>query len=121
MNTIVKEVPQTFDHHILLYAKNWYKRSGDILKDLKILLEEYTGNLMSDSDVRECLCNCYSQYAPMFDRGRDLQAMLKWGWYFQMCNRTPEEIMIGSLSIAEGKYVDPTQLLPVLVKEKETA
>ena len=40
----VKEVPHSFDHHILLYAKNWYKKTNHgIIEDLKTLLSEYAG------------------------------------------------------------------------------
>jgi hypothetical protein len=117
----VLEVPQSFDHHILLYAKHWYKRSGNILEDLRVLLAEYSGNglkLTSESDVKECLCNCYAEYAPMYNRGRALQEMLGWGWVMPMGGRTPEQIMLSQLCTIEGKYVDPDKLLPVLVKDK---
>ena len=124
MSIIVKEVPRTFDHHILLYAKNWYKRSENIVADLRVLLCEYSAlypEHVSDNDIRRLLCGCWNEYAPWFNKDEQLQEMLGWSWYNNFRQRTPEEIMIGSLSIAEGKYVDPTELLPVLVKEKEIA
>ena len=115
-----KEVPQNFDHHIILYAKNWYKKSGDILEDLRTLLCEYgllEPKYVSDSNIREALANCFAKYAPEYDRGRWIQEMLGWDLFNPLKPRTPEEVMLGALSITEGKYVDPTQLLPVLVKE----
>lgn len=116
-----KEIPNSFDHHILLYAKNWYKESGNIIEDLKVLLAKYAGldlEYITDRDIRECLANCFAKYCPECDRGRAIQEMLGWSWANFRVTRTPEQIMIGLLAIAEGKYVDPTKLLPVLVKEK---
>ena len=115
------EVPDTFDHHILLYAKNWYKKSGNIIEDLRILLAKYSGtdvDFITPNLVRECLVSCFNDYAPCYNKDRALLEMLKWGWTGQISSRTPEEVMLGSLSIAEGKYVDPTKLMPVLIKDR---
>ena len=117
-----KEIPQSFDHHILLYSKNWYKKSGDVIADLRILLAEYAGltiELVSEISIKECLADCWTKYCPEFEKGKALQEMLGWTWhhYHPSWNRTPERIMIGTLANAEGKYVDPSKLLPVLVKE----
>ncbi len=71
----------------------------------------------TEKDVKECLALCFAKYAPEYDKGRHIYEMLGWGLNYG--NRTPEQIMIGALSIAEGKYVDPDELLPVLTKEKK--
>jgi hypothetical protein len=116
-----KEIPDNFDHHILLYAKNWYMKSGNIIEDLKILLANYSGTHVrdiSEGDIKECLADCFAKYCPECERGKAIQEMLGWGWYL-ISNRTPQEVIIGKLGITEGKYVDPTQLLPVLVKNIE--
>ena len=110
-----KEIPNNFGHHILLYAKGWYARSGDVLADLRTLLTEYSGTdpeYISDSNIRELLCECYLKYAK--HSGRELMDMLGWGWI--VIKRTPESIMLSGLSIADGKYVDPTKKLNVLIK-----
>jgi hypothetical protein len=114
-----EKVPQTFDHHILLYAKGWYNKSGNILEDLKILLSNYAKIDASTGDVKECLANCFAKYCPESDRGRAIQEMIGWSWYslYPSIKRTPEQIMIGTLSIADGKYVDPTKLQPVRIKK----
>lgn len=112
-----KDIPKTFDHHILLYSKNWYEKSGDIIADLQVLLEAYSVAKPSERMVKECLANCWAKYCPDFERGRALQDMLGWGWLSPEFRLTPEQIMMGTMGCCEGKYVDPTQLLPVLVKE----
>lgn len=118
MNKEIKEVPNSFDHHILLYAKGWYKKSGNVTEDLKILLANYASlslEHITDNEMKECLAICFAKYCPNYELGRAISEMLGWRWLIS--TRKPEEIMIGLLSIVEGKYVDPTQLLPVLVKD----
>ena len=115
-----KEIPQNFDHHILLYAKHWYKKSNNIIRDLRVLLAEYSGSYykhITEDDVREALANCFAKYGLEHERGRAIQEMLGWGWCNPIFNRTPEQVMIGQLAIAKGKYVDPSELLPRLKKE----
>lgn len=121
MDKTDKEIPQSFDHHILLYSKNWYKKSDDPIADIKQLLAQYAWleyQNISDIEVRQLLADCWVKYCPEFERGKALQEMLGWHWYSGVMKRTPEQIMLGTMSCCEGKYVDPTQLLPVLVKEK---
>ena len=115
----LSEVPQHFGHQILLYAKHWYAKSDDgVMADLKTLLSEYIGQEAIERDVREILANTFGEYCPRYLKGRAIQEMLGWGWLCHTNPRKPEEVMIGALAVADGKYVDPTQLLPVLVKEK---
>jgi len=119
---IEKEIPQNFDHQILLYAKHWYKRSstGNILRDLRVLMSYYSGCYykdISEADVKEALANCFADYAPEYNRGRWIQEMLGWDWLNPLIPRRPEQVMIGALAITKGKYVDPSELLPVLKKE----
>lgn len=120
---VTKEIPDTFDHHILLYAKGWYKKSGNIIEDLKKLLSKYAGlypDHIYEGEIKRCLVDCFAKYCPDYERGEAIQEMLGWKWGNNgvVKDRKPEEVMIGKLSIAEGKYVDPTKLLPILVKEK---
>jgi hypothetical protein len=116
----ILEIPQTFDHQILLYAKHWYKRSEDgIFADLITLLTEYSGCEPSLGDVKECLCSCWAKYCPEHMRVQSTEEMLGWSWRNSLMSRTPEQVMIGALSITKGNYVDTDELLPVLVKSKE--
>ena len=119
---VEKEIPQNFYHQILLYAKNWYKRSDNIIEDLKVLLSEYGMiplECISDHDIYEALAGCFAEYCPPYEMREAIQKLAGWHWWKPQNELKPEEVMLGKLSIAKGKYVDPTQLLPVLVKERQ--
>jgi len=111
-------VPNSFEHHILLYAKGWYKETENgKLEDLKVLLSEYAGIEASINDVKAMLCSCFANYCPKSMMPDAIQEMLGWSWKSDFMKNTPEAIMLGSLCLVKGHYVDPTQILPVLTRE----
>lgn len=114
------KAPRTFENQIILYAKGWYKKSDDVMDDLKTLLSEYIGQEASLNDVKSILCTCFGKYCPEHDRGEAIAEMLGWSWrsaFFE--GRTPEQVMVGKLAIADGLYVDTDELLPVLEYSEE--
>jgi len=67
-----------------LYAKNWYKNSGNIIQDLREILAEYAyldldPQYITARDIREVLTNCFAKYAPECNKGIWIQEMLGWG------------------------------------------
>lgn len=113
IHTECKAVDPHFGHHVILYAKGWYERSDNILNDLQSLLELYAGTKVSQLDVKDILCQTFSEYCPSTERARAINEMLGWSYHHELnIKRTPEQIMIGLISICDGKYCDPTQCLP---------
>ena len=105
-----------FDQHVILYAKGWYKRSGNIKADLKALLMKYSGSGrgdIPDHDVMQMLVDAFVMYAcdNTYNSSEAIMEMLglKWSKAFARFNRTPEQVMIGSLSIIDGGFVDMGQ------------
>ena len=115
----ISKVPDSFSHHVVLYAKNWYGHSGDSIADLRALICLYAGiepQYVPESDIyrlvaaafAECVHNKYDiEEAILEMTGK------KWSAPFERFNGTPVGAMIGKLSIVEGCYCDPSQMLKI--------
>ena len=111
---VSQKVPNTFAHHVILYAKNWYGQSGNVISDLKELLSVYSNmsiDYIHDRDVLEVLVSTFAEYVHKFELSDGIYEMV-YGKYQQ--KRTPEQIMVGKISTILGEYCDPCKRLPVL-------
>jgi len=106
-----------FAQHIILYAKGWYGRSGNILQDIAELLKVYAGlSEPSIRDAKEVLCSAFAEYGRdnYYDMFEAVYEITGWKWEsFPPVKRTPEQVMIGKLSIIDGEYVDTSEKLNV--------
>lgn len=110
----------SFSQQILLYAKNWYGKSGNIIEDLKILFTEWSDiptEFITDRDIHTLLVDAFVEYVSLkpFDHKEALQEMLGWRWgrsNSALSDRKPEEVMIGKLSVVDGKYVNKSLIRP---------
>jgi hypothetical protein len=89
------------------------------------LLAEYSGSdleYITERDAWECLCFAFGEYAGRFEICEALYETIGGKWDgFNLGKRKPEEVLIGKLSVCDGKCVDPTKkmnysLEPVLQK-----
>jgi len=100
------EKAKGIDNQIILYAKNWYGRSENIIEDIKtIISKECYIDHVTDYDVYQCLCNVFAEYATKNPVICSQTIMELIGKYFINC-RKPEQIIIGQLSIIDGEFVN---------------
>lgn len=116
MSDNTNDIAEDFSQHVLLYAKGHYGRSGDIIRDLKVLLEKYAmiGD-PSDNDVKHLLVSAYIDYGCKKEhiQKEALLDIIGWKWPgYPFLTRTPEQVMIGQLAIAEGKFVNLSKKFP---------
>jgi len=110
-----------FANQIIIYSKHWYGRTGNVIDDLKRLFAEYTGNPIdhiSERDIWEILTATFEEFVPLPARQEALFDMLgkKWIGWAECLNRTPEQIMIGKLTICKGEYVDMSKKMDFSLK-----
>jgi len=107
-------------NQILLYSKHWYGHSTNedgstnIIFDLKHLIAKtcmLNVEHVSIADVRGLLVDAFNNFVTNeFVRNHALTEMLGWklgradGYGFQ--DRKPEEVIISSLMVVDGGYVD---------------
>lgn len=106
------DVRHSVTGHIILYAKGWYGRSGNILVDLQRLVEEVCALPKSDntSNGKECLSRSFATCLPYmceYDIFESIYEMIGWKWegWNPMLTRTPEQVMIGKLAILSTEYI----------------
>ena len=92
------------DHqkHIVFYAKGWYRRSGDIMQDLKVLLSGFFGIepiFFTDSDI-------YGRLLELFSSVKNSDEQLRfWGNVFARVGRPTitmtelVELLVGEIRI----------------------
>lgn len=100
-----------FANQVIIYSKHWYGRTDNIIDDLKRLLAEYTGNnidIISEHDIWQILTATFEEFVPLYARQEALFEMLgkKWAGFAEYLNRTPEQIMVGNLTICKGECAD---------------
>lgn len=93
-----------FENHVILYAKHWYGHSENgTVKDLKVLLSEYSGldlQYISRRDILEFLIHTFiktsaSQTPNLFEALQELICPV-----FKDMQRQPEEILCGKIAIS---------------------
>ena len=129
------DVMDSCTEHVILYAKNWYGKTGrknHVVEDLREILGLVTGmstlneNHFTKGDVRRCLVNAWAECSPVMsemERSTAMLQMLDWGW---SCDSTPEEVICGKLSIlspskvkfVEGKTVDEKRMMDIRFGDK---
>jgi hypothetical protein len=126
---IDKPMPSTIQQNIILYAKGWYGRSGNIIDDLCKILSELTAvtyEYYSKADAMELLIHTFEEYV---NENQRIDAMKHCFVYptNDLLHLEMEQAMIGKLSIVSGRYVDLKETIPVWcgngdladIKEKE--
>jgi hypothetical protein len=114
MSTQATKPATGVDNQIILYAKHWYGRSDNIINDLKeVICKCCWLDSVSDRDVMELLSRTFSVYCTEHDRSEGLFEMLGWKWkgFSENLQRTPEQVMIGKLSIVKGEYVNKAEMM----------
>ena len=115
----ISKVPDNFGHHVVLYAKNWHGRSGNPIADLKAMLSLYAGidiQYISDRDIYGMIASTFAECVHnQYDISEAIMEMIgkKWAPPFDHFNGTPEGAMLGKLSIVDGCYCDPSQMLKI--------
>jgi len=115
----ISKVPEDFAHHVILYSKGHYGRSGNPIADLKAMLSVYAGigiEHISDRDIYDHIADAFAEC--VHNRYYIKEAIMemigkKWAPPFDRFNGTPEGAMLGKLSIVDGCYVDPEQMLNI--------
>ena len=115
----ISKVSNTFTHHVVLYAKHWYGRSGDPIADLRALICLYADlepKFVPDNDIYGLVAGAFAEcvHNP-YDISEAIMEMLgkKWSPPFNKCNGIPIGAMLGKLSIVDGCYCDPEQKLDI--------
>ena len=106
--------PTELQNQIIIYSKNWYKRSDNILDDIRYLMGKYSGTeleYISDRDAMCVIIETFETFVADYDRIDALKNMLgmTWGGCFKDFKYKPEEYMIGKLATIDGKYVDMSE------------
>jgi hypothetical protein len=109
-------------NQILLYSKHWYGHSTNedgstnIIFDLKHLIAKtcmLNVEHVSIADVRGLLVDAFNHFVTNeFVRNQALTEMLGWKWgrledgHSDFQDRKPEEVILSSLMVVDGDYVD---------------
>ena len=119
----ISKVPDNFGHHVILYAKGWYGSTDSIIDDLKAMLALYAGielPFISDRDVYGMIAGTFAEFVhnPHYIEEAIMEMIrMKWAPPFDRFNGTPESVMLGKLSIIDGCYCDPSQMLNIKFKQ----
>lgn len=99
-------------NQVIIYSKHWYKSSEEgVIEDVRKLLAKYSKTdleYISPKDAKEVIIYAFSDYVTKHDLREGILDVLKvkWEGWSDVLQRDPYDIMIGKLSIIEGKYVD---------------
>lgn len=110
---------QGFEEHVVLYAKHWYKRTKDPIRDLKKLLSHYCGMELKDirtNDIYGFLISAFLN--TMSDKTNTcvysdaITEMLgkRWGRKGSLKDRKPVHVLLGNISICDGDYANMNKL-----------
>jgi hypothetical protein len=111
-------------NQILLYAKGWYGKSGDIISDIRQIVSKYCMleiQHIPEGDVWELLA---STFAECVKNEHDVKEAIidmlgkKWLGFNINFNRKPEDIIIGKLSIVHGEWVNKDEKMDFSLEKK---
>jgi hypothetical protein len=103
-----------FHNHILLYSKNWYGHSTNVLADLKVLISRIANleiDFISDRDVRTFLVKMFNEYVQNpYERNEGMMEMLGWKWgrneNEMIQDRDAASVILGKLCMTKNDQVD---------------
>ena len=121
---VEKIAPTGIQKHIILYAKGWYGKSDKgIISDLSEIMVKVCAlplECISKYDVIDVIIDTFSIYVSESLRQEALREILS-NRFQCIMNRTPEEIMLGKISLVRGNYVDMSAKLPdIFFSNKES-
>lgn len=99
-----------FKAHVVLYAKGWYRKSGNAIEDLKVLLGKWSNiepQFISRRDIFQFIIETilYVKLPDTTLTDAFLDAMgEKWKGWGDVVQRQPENVLLGNISTCDGEY-----------------
>lgn len=104
-----------FEKHVILYAKGWYNKTKDPIRDLKKLLAHYCATEVKDIRTKHIYNFLISTFLKTIDAKRNtcvyteaIAEMIgqKWGRKGIIKDRPAYRVLLGNISICGGAYAD---------------
>jgi len=114
-----QEKADGIQNQILIYAKNWYGSTNDAIKDIRVIISQYTGcelKYINDKDAQANIIGAFETYCPTYDRIEALMTGL--GVKKLFTNHQPDiyDLMLAKLSCTLGSCVDMEKKLDISFK-----
>ena len=113
-----QQIRYSFCAHVVLYAKGWYGAKHDIISDLRPLLAEYAYldiRHVSNNDIRSFILNTFCAVVNPRLQPEALAEALGWRQTGIMRD-TPEEVLLGSISICDGEWAHKDLILTEFIR-----
>jgi hypothetical protein len=110
-----------FEKHVVLYAKGWYKRTNDPIRDLKKLLSRYCmmeTKYLHTNDIYQFLIstflNTMNEKANTSVYSEAIAEMIgrKWGRRGMVKDRPAVRVLLGNIQICDGCHANMTIIFP---------
>jgi len=104
-------------NQILLYAKGWYGKSGNIIDDVRKVVSKYCSieiEHVSKRDVLELLASTFAECVKNEYRVREaiIEIASRHEGDDFIIKRTNEQIIIGKISVVDGSFVNKDEMMP---------
>ena len=114
-----------FEVHVVLYAKHWYKRSGNPILDLKKLLSRYCEMRVSDIRTNDIYGYLVSTFLKTIDEKKNIVCYTeavtemmgkRYGRKSMLKDRHPVHVLLGNIGICAGEHAHLEKLFEEFVQ-----